>query len=182
MAITGYFLDQQWEYREVLLGFEPLQGSHTGDNLSETVFDILQKHSITDRVLSITTDNATNNNTMMIGVQDAVQSLGLSDTSIFRIPCIAHVIQLSLNQLLGKMKVNPTDSEAEFEWSDQHTQSPQSRRPTRQIQDTLKKVRCLLVSWYFIYTNSILGSRPYHLYQCKSAAPGSIPSSPNQRA
>ena len=37
MAITGYFLDQDWNYCEVLLGFEHIQGSHTGTQLSETV-------------------------------------------------------------------------------------------------------------------------------------------------
>lgn len=41
MAITGYFLDRDWEYCEVLLGFEPLHGSHAGSNLSVTVFQIL---------------------------------------------------------------------------------------------------------------------------------------------
>jgi hypothetical protein len=48
MAVTGYFLDQHWEYREILLGFEPLSGSHTGVNLSEVVLKLLQQHKITD--------------------------------------------------------------------------------------------------------------------------------------
>jgi len=30
MAITGYFIDSDWVYREVLLGFKPLHGTHTG--------------------------------------------------------------------------------------------------------------------------------------------------------
>ena len=145
IAITGYFLDQEWNYREVLLGFEHLHGSHTGGHLSETVFQILQEHGIADRVLSITTDNASNNNTMMTSIQETIQSYGLSNTSIFRIPCIAHVIQLSLKQLLGKIKANPVNKEAESEWSDERTQSLQSRRPTRQIVDTLKKVCYLLI-------------------------------------
>ena len=124
MAITGYFLDQDWEYCEVLLGFEPLYGSHAGSNLSVTVLQILQEHGIADRVSSITTDNATNNNTMMTSIHDTIQSQGLSSTSLFRIPCIAHVIQLSLNQLLGKMKANPVNDEAETEWSDERTLTP----------------------------------------------------------
>jgi hypothetical protein len=37
MAITGYFIDQEWEYREVLLRFEPLSGTHSGVNLGEVV-------------------------------------------------------------------------------------------------------------------------------------------------
>ena len=74
MAITRYFLDQDWNYCEVLLGFEYIQGSHTRTYLSETVIRILREYSITDRVLSITTDNALNNNTMIQGVQEMVQS------------------------------------------------------------------------------------------------------------
>lgn len=35
MAVTGYFLDEEWEYREVLLSFEPLSGTHSGANLGE---------------------------------------------------------------------------------------------------------------------------------------------------
>jgi hypothetical protein len=141
IAITGYFIDQEWNYREILLGFEPLHGTHNGSNLGSTLFEILQKHGITNRVLSITTDNASNNNTMMASIQELVQSQDISsDTTIIRIPCIAHVIQLSLNQLLGKMKAAPENNTAETEWSDARTQSLNKRQNSREIVDTLNKV------------------------------------------
>jgi len=142
MAITGYFLDQDWNYCEVLLGFEHIQGSHTGANLSETVIRIFQDHGITDRILSITTDNASNNNTMMEGVQGMVQSQALHNTSVFRVPCIVHVMQLSLKDLLGKIKANPKNAEAESEWSDERTKSLQSApdHSSGNIVATLKKV------------------------------------------
>lgn len=146
MAITGYFIDHDWDYCEVLLGFEHLHGSHTGENLSKTVTQILADHSISDRVLSVTTDNATNNNTLMLSIQDHLQSQHQSDISIFRVPCIAHVIQLSLNELLGKLKAVPLNKEIELEWSEEKTHSFQSKRNNSsdvQITDTLKKV-CLL--------------------------------------
>jgi hypothetical protein len=73
MAITGYFIDDEWNYREILLGFEPLHGSHSGTNLSTVLFDLLQQYEITDRVLSITTDNASNNVTLMESIQDSIQ-------------------------------------------------------------------------------------------------------------
>ncbi|KAJ5300123.1 hypothetical protein N7508_007366 [Penicillium antarcticum] len=141
MAVTGYFLDQDWNYCEVLLGFEHLHGSHTGENLSKTVIQLLTDHEITDRVLSVTTDNATNNNTLMMNIQETIQSQSRSDTLIFRVPCIAHVIQLSLNELLGKLKVTPPNKEIELEWSDERTHSFQTKQSssTRQIADTLKK-------------------------------------------
>jgi hypothetical protein len=77
-----------------------------------------------------------------------VKSQALCDSSIFRVPCIAHVIQLSLNQLLRKMKAKLVNIEVESKWSDARTQSLQSnsRQPTRHIVDTLKKVSISLLS------------------------------------
>jgi hypothetical protein len=65
MAVTGYFLDQEWNYREILLSFEPLRGSHTWAYLSTVFLNLLEKHKITNRVLTIMTDNASNNGTLL---------------------------------------------------------------------------------------------------------------------
>jgi hypothetical protein len=140
MAIIGYFLDVDWNYCEVLLGFEHAPGSYDGENLSKTVLKLLEEHDITDRVLSVTTDNATNNAILMTSVQDTIRSKIQQDTAIFRVPCISYVIQLSLNDLLGKLKVAPLNSQAESEWSDERTHLLQSKRGGRQIADTLRKV------------------------------------------
>lgn len=141
MAVTGYFLDQHWEYREVLLGFEPLSGSHSRVNLSDVVLKLLQQHRIADRVLAVTTDNASNNNTMILSIQESLQSLELNNGStIVRVPCIAHIIQLSLNDLLGKMKAAPKNENAEMNWSDDRVRSLRARQQKREIVDTLNKV------------------------------------------
>ena len=142
MAVTGYFIDQDWNYREILLGFEPLHRTHSGVNLSAVLLDLLQQHNIVDRVLAITTDNASNNNTLMSSIQESVQSLNLDHkTTIIRVPCIAHVIQLSLNQLLGHMKANPENESTEI-WSEARSQSvyKNARQSKREIVDTLNKV------------------------------------------
>lgn len=142
MAVTGYFIDDDWNYREILIGFEPLHGTHSGVNLSAVLLDLLQQHQIVDRVLTITTDNASNNNTLMSSIQESVQSLDLDDdTAIIRVPCIAHVIQLSLKQLLGQMKANPKNETTEI-WSEARSQSVRTsaRQQKREIVDTLNKV------------------------------------------
>ena len=46
MAITGYFIDMNWVYREVLLGFKPLYGAHTGVNMSGILLETLVDHNI----------------------------------------------------------------------------------------------------------------------------------------
>lgn len=178
MAVTGYFLDKDWNYREILLGFEPLYGTHSGFNLSAVLIELLQQHQIIDRVLAITTDNASNNNTLMASFQESVDSLGLgNDTPIVRIPCIAHVIQLSLNQLLGKMKAAPKNETTEVVWSEARSQSLRVRQQSQEIVDTLNKVSYLfwtyftLLSVWLIY---FLGPEPCYLYQCKPTTPGGV--------
>lgn len=154
MAVTGYFIDEDWNYREILLGFEPLHGTHSGVNLSTVLLELLQEHQIVDRVLAITTDNASNNNTMISIIQESVQSLELdNDTAIIRVPCIAHVIQLSLNRLLGQMKAIPKNEMTEMVWSDARSQSARAsaRQQKREIVDTLNKVCHLFNSYTVLY-------------------------------
>lgn len=141
MAVTGYFLDEEWEYREVLLSFEPLSGTHSGANLGEVVTRILQKHNILDRVLAITTDNASNNATLVQAVNDSARTIQSStDSTIIRVPCIAHVIQISLTDLLGKMKASPSNDTTELNWSDDHVRALRARQRKHGIADTLNKV------------------------------------------
>lgn len=138
LAISGYFIDGDWEYREVLLGFEPLQGKHTGSNLSNVLFDILRRHEIDQRVFAITTDNASNNKTLMTALQQAISD----DTTLIRVPCLAHVIQLSLNELLGHIKAVPINETTEKQWTEERSQSARdnAKKPKRDIARTLEKV------------------------------------------
>lgn len=141
MAITGYFIDMDWHYREILLGFEPLHGSHKGSDLSVVLLDLLRKYQIEDRVLTMTTDNASNNTTLHDSINKALDTLALPDgTPIVRIPCMAHVIQLSLNELLGKMEAIPKNDREEMEWTETEVQN-EAQRENKDIMLTLNKVR-----------------------------------------
>jgi len=88
------------------------------------VLKLLQEHQITDQVLEFTTDNASNNNSLLPSVQEAVQSLDSSnDTMIIHVPCLAHVIQLSLKEVLGEMKADHKNNTTEMEWMESSTSS-----------------------------------------------------------
>jgi hypothetical protein len=147
MAITGYFIDRDWNYREILLGFEPVYGKHSGANLSTVLLELLQQHDIIDRVLAVTTDNASNNHTLVENIQDAIDELELpNQIPIVRIPCLAHVIQLSLRELLGLVKANPQNDITDKHWSETQVQSLRSNRQQRGIISTLAKAR--LISFF----------------------------------
>jgi hypothetical protein len=141
MAVSGYFIDADWEYREVLLGFEPLTGVHTGAYLSTVVLNLLEKYEIRGRVLAVTTDNTSNNSTLILSLQDSLQSQGLgSDTQLIRVPCLAHVIQLSLKQPLGQLKANPVNKNIDTVWSEEHTKIARQTAREYSMANTLKKV------------------------------------------
>lgn len=141
MAVTGYFIDCDWKFREILLGFEPLHGTHSGVNLGATVFSLLEKHGIVNRVLAVITDNASNNTTMVESIQESIDSLELpNQTPIVRIPCLAHVIQLSLRDLLGSMKVDPKNDTTDRQWSEDQEQSLRATQRQQGIAYTLSKV------------------------------------------
>jgi hypothetical protein len=150
MPITGYFLDKKWKYREILLGFEPLHGKHSGANLSSVLVERLQEHRIMDRVLAITTDNASNINTLFGSMQESMQALNLADhLPIVRIPCLDHAIQLSLKDLLAMMKLDPKNDVPSRQWSAEQDSSLRHLQ-TRGIIYTLAKV-CLVFYFKIAY-------------------------------
>ena len=164
MAISGYFIDEDWQYREILLGFEPLYGTHSGANLSVVLLETLQRHKIEDRVLAIVTDNASNNKTLV----DTLQQSMSDDITLIRVPCIAHVIQLSLNELLGSMKADPLNETTEVRWTEQRSQSARmnAKHHGREIVRTLTKERDFtshIIIQSILLTNS-LDSQSCHLY------------------
>lgn len=116
LAVIGYFIDKDWQMREVLLGFEHLEGPHAGRNLAEAVVNVLRKYGVLDRVVAITTDNASNNTSAMPFIRRYV-SRGTKET--FHLPCLAHVIQLALKALLKTLDAEPTiDAEVEV-WNEE---------------------------------------------------------------
>lgn len=120
MAIIAYYITTNWELKEMLIGFESLTDCHSGALLARTVNKVLEKYQLTDRIVSITTDNASNNGTMMDqlnGYLDEALSNGqLLDNTIQHIPCLAHIIQLALKALLGKLRLRPTNDEFILNW------------------------------------------------------------------
>jgi hypothetical protein len=142
MAITVYYIDKEWNYRELLLGFEPLHGAHTGANLNDVLVRLLSERQLLHRIFSVTTDNATNNETLIRTLQDALLASGAinSRESIVRVPCMAHVIQLCLKQLLGHIRAAPKNKEVTDVWSDSQVSSLRDSADDGAIAYTLTKV------------------------------------------
>ena len=136
MAVTGYFIDANWQYQEVLLGFEHVEGAHYGHNLAGILQRVLSRHEIRSRLLAITTDNASNNGTLAKELEGALTE-GDFNAKGGHIPCLAHVIQLSLKELLGKIRVEAENEEVIKTWKDESLSQLQQ---CEGISQTLAKV------------------------------------------
>jgi hypothetical protein len=123
-----------------LLGFKHVKSNYAGKALLDILVSVLQYYNIRDRVLLITINNASNNNTLLNTLnQELKKSVDeIFSTDIIRIPCLAHVIQLCVKVLMKTLKIDPKDESKKA--------GPVNDKPTknidkaREIRKTLAKV------------------------------------------
>ena len=106
VAITSHYVDDNFEIHEDLLDFQEVSISHTGINLANHVFEILLQFNITTQLYCITTDNASNNGTMVAALSQRLAEKGIQwDAEKHHIACLAHVINLAVKQFLRTLKI-----------------------------------------------------------------------------
>ena len=57
-GISATWITADWEYKQVVLDFDVVAGSHTGKALASSLFSVLQDLGIEKKLLALTTDNA----------------------------------------------------------------------------------------------------------------------------
>lgn len=103
--------------------------------------ETLVENNIEGRVFGLTTDNASNNKTLAASLQQDLSD----DVIITRISCLAYVIQLSLNQLLARIKAVPSNESIETKWTESQSRLAKENAKQCQISSTLNKVRYLAI-------------------------------------
>lgn len=112
-GFTIHYIDDDWKLQEGLIAFKYLQGEHDGESLGKELLSDLDDLDITDRLLGVTADNASNNTTMLQYVESHYRER--CPNSAFsvnwnQIECMAHVLNLAVQQILKFFK-QPIDSE-----------------------------------------------------------------------
>jgi hypothetical protein len=118
MAITAYIITTDWRYQEHLIGFEHVSGAHDGENLADITFKVIQDFNITDRLFAITADNASNNQTLRKGLAKRLQrkSHVIWDASTHTVPCLAHVVQLVVKEMVHSLKIDTPHDKPTMTW------------------------------------------------------------------
>ena len=65
LGVTVHWINNEWRQRELVISFEPLSGSHTGENLCAAFIKVLDRFKLGTKLHTVTTDNASNMTKMM---------------------------------------------------------------------------------------------------------------------
>ncbi len=112
----------------MLLTFEHVSESHTRVRLACILHDILMQFHIKNRIYAITIDNANNNLTMHTELtriirfslfknvetnllDSSMQESNMQESNLQRVSCLAHVIQLTLFDLLRKIRIQSNNDD-----------------------------------------------------------------------
>ncbi|CAG8706133.1 8202_t:CDS:2, partial [Gigaspora rosea] len=104
IGIAIYLIDESWSLQQRLLNFVELEGAHSGKNIANKFIKMVEFYKIENKIIGITTDNASNNDTMIdnIEIWAIEQNLNFSDKNHFR--CFAHILNLAVQAGLKHLK------------------------------------------------------------------------------
>src|SRR5437763_745932 len=84
MVVTAHWVNNEWNLKHAIIAFQRLPHPHTGIQIQNATFKILQDFSIATKALAITIDNGSN--------QVAAMRL-LSDSASIRMETVIRVTQ-----------------------------------------------------------------------------------------
>ena len=107
LAITAHWIDARFKLHEALLAFDHVTGSHTGYQLANVVFAVVEKFDICNKLFCITADNASNNDKMFESLASLLKANYAVDWDpiAMHVRCMNHTINLAVQAFLRKLKV-----------------------------------------------------------------------------
>src|SRR4029453_16021945 len=100
--------------QDMLLDLAPLSGPHTGENLCAVFESVCLDFGILDKLLAVTTDNASNNDSFRARLEHVCQQRGIAFTRAdSHVRCMAHVINLAVQAFLKALKAEAPNTEGD---------------------------------------------------------------------
>ena len=107
LAIIGHWLTAEFDYRQQVVEFTELKGPHSGENMAAAVEACLLELDLAPKLVSITGDNAANNETMVSDLYHRLARIRLQGKQELRfkgldsyIRCLAHILNLIVKDIL----------------------------------------------------------------------------------
>ncbi|CAG8458855.1 16676_t:CDS:2 [Cetraspora pellucida] len=94
LSLTIHYVDSFWKLKHFLLDIIPIKERHTGVNIANTIMDVLDEYSISEKTLALTTDNASSMILCATIVAEELQNFNNFEFSHYR--CAAHILNLAV--------------------------------------------------------------------------------------
>ena len=78
IGVMAHYITDDWELRAELLAFRDLPGSHTGENMAEVLYDILEIARLKDRLMNATADNLSTNDKCLCLLSQKLAAEGIN--------------------------------------------------------------------------------------------------------
>ncbi|OXA42190.1 putative AC transposase [Folsomia candida] len=116
MGMKAHWISNDWEIKQLLIGFPNIVGSHTGINIAAVFLSGIEDAGIPlHKVLGITTDNASNNDAFFREFQKLCHENQVSFTENGnRVRCVTHILNLAVQSLLEHLEVTPTLEDEDY--------------------------------------------------------------------
>ena len=91
LCITAHFVNNSHICKRIIY-FRKFNTLHTGANVASIIHECLKKYNFTNRLISISFDNASNNNNAITRLERMLEPA--LDVSLFHVKCMCHIINL----------------------------------------------------------------------------------------
>jgi hypothetical protein len=107
MCLVAHYIDVHWVLLCRVLNFVEVEPPHTAIVIAQAIFDCLVELKIEDKVMTITLDNASNNDTTVSNLMSklATRKNAQFDPDYFHVRCAAHIVNLVVND--GLQPIQP---------------------------------------------------------------------------
>eukprot|EP00267_Zea_mays_P054664 XP_020407920.1 zinc finger BED domain-containing protein RICESLEEPER 2-like [Zea mays] len=99
ISLVAHYIDVNWELQCRVLNFVELDPSHTGVVIAQAIFECLVEWKIEDKVITITLDNAINNDVAITNLTSKLLARRNTqfDPLYFHVRCASHIVNLAVN-------------------------------------------------------------------------------------
>jgi hypothetical protein len=145
ISIWAYWIDKSGVRQRRLLAFRRIYGSHSGENQSEVLLEVLKEYEIEDRLGYMVCDNASSNTTAIdLLLYELDPTITEAQIKARRLRCFGHIVNLAAQSLLAGRNAELKKAQEELEIDDEDY-GHQSRRwihqgPLGKVQRLVKYV------------------------------------------
>ncbi|WVZ83805.1 LOW QUALITY PROTEIN: hypothetical protein U9M48_030905 [Paspalum notatum var. saurae] len=102
LSVVAHFVNSDWELEKRILAMRLIDCSHSGSNIAERISTVLGEYGLTDKVFSITLDNASSNSTAMDTLKPLLS--GYVGPLLMHQRCGCHIINLFVKSAFDVLK------------------------------------------------------------------------------